>query len=793
MRVSLKGLICLLFVLIAPVSIQVASGQMSPVATQVPGSATTGTAVNGQATAESVSEEFGPSGQAVAETVAPQQISPKTVFVHLGQVQLFVSAGATVWSASEGKITNGYFVAPATMPSSSKVSVIAKGPGGTATATVSLVGGPFQTISPSGVTLALGATKQFTSPGATTWSVTYGTITSTGLYTAPATWPPSGTAVIAVSGSHGSGKAEIVFIPPTPTITNAGSYGHIPLGLFSIGIAGTGFIPQSRAKLNGIPLSVTYSNGTLRAAGFYKNTGPATLTVINGSIVSAPFAAYVGVKNPKVTPAAARRFLEQAAFGPSPTEAENVQAVGLAAWIQQQFKVTPCSSYKDIRTNQGGMPQQFLTNAVNCPDQLRQRVAFALSQIFVTSIDKIVWNPNMISYQDMLLGDAFSNYRQIMGDVTLSPAMGQYLDMANNAKADPSTGSAANENYARELMQLFTLGTNMLNVDGTVQLDSNNLPLPTYSQFTVTEFARVYTGWTYTPKPGRAVYWNAGVTSYGSLVTYSPEHDTGSKQLLNGYVSPAGLSAKQDLNNALDNIFKHPNICPFVSTLLIQHLVKSNPSPAYVQRVAAVFANNGSGVRGDMKAVITAILMDQEARANDNGGNAQPADGHLQEPVLYIAGVIRAFGGKMNDQNYYSWVIPPQGQNLFSPPSVFNYYAPNYGVPGTSLMGGEFQIYTPNNAILRANMISDLFRQYSDPVQTFGPGTAVDLSAFVQMASNPAGLVSALDLTLTHGTMPSAMKSTIVTAVTGETGGNLRRVQKAVYLILSSSYYNVWH
>jgi uncharacterized protein (DUF1800 family) len=215
--------------------------------------------------------------------------------------------------------------------------------------------------------------------------------------------------------------------------------------------------------------------------------------------------------------------------------------------------------------------------------------------------------------------------------------MGQYLDMANNAKANPATGAVANENYARELMQLFTIGTQMLNQDGSVQLDSFGVPIPTYSQFTITEFARVYTGWTYAPAAGQPVEWGAYITSNGPMVPYAPEHDPGSKQLLNGYVSPAGITPLQDLNNALDNVFNHPNAGPFIGKQLIQHLVKSNPSPAYIGRVAAAFNNNGQGVRGDMAAVITAVLLDPEARANDAGGSDQSTDGHLQEPGLFIA------------------------------------------------------------------------------------------------------------------------------------------------------------
>jgi uncharacterized protein (DUF1800 family) len=450
------------------------------------------------------------------------------------------------------------------------------------------------------------------------------------------------------------------------------------------------------------------------------------------------------------------------------------------------------SNYNTITSDQGGMPPQFLANAVSNPDQLRQRVAFALSQIFVTSINKIIWNTNMVSYQNTLLADAFGNYRQVMEDVTLSPAMGQYLDMGNNAKADPSTGAVANENYARELMQLFTIGTVMLNPDGSVQLDNNNLPIPTYSQFTVTEFARVYTGWTYAPNPGQTPFWGEYFNA-GNMIPWPAEHDAGSKQLLSGYVAPAGLTPQEDLDGALDNIFNHPNVGPFVARQLIQHLVKSNPSPAYVSRVAAAFNNDGNGVRGNLQAVVTAILLDPEARANDNGGDDQPTDGHLQEPVLYIAGIYRAFGGQMTNQNYYSTDLANMGEDVYSADSVFNYYAPNYVVPGTSVMGGEFQIFTPNNAILRSNEVAYLMGQYSNPVTDWGPGTSIDLTPFLPLAANPATLVSALDLTLTHGVMPAAMKSAIVSAVAANPNGSLKQVQEACFLILTSNYYNVWH
>jgi uncharacterized protein (DUF1800 family) len=584
--------------------------------------------------------------------------------------------------------------------------------------------------------------------------------------------------------------------PSKPTIIAVGK-GQLALGICHAKVTGTGFVRTSVVNLNGKPLPTRFDNQDLILSGFCGQPGTASITVSNGTFWSPPVLVQVGAKNPKVSPAAARRFLEQAAFGPTPDEATHLQIVGRQAWLDEQFNMPQVSNYTSITANQGGLPTHFLADAVSNPDQLRQRVAFSLSQIFATSLDKLVWNGNMVSFQDMLLADSFSNFRQLMKDVTLSPAMGQFLDMANNSKANPANGSLPNENYARELMQLFSIGTNLLNQDGSERLDANGLPIPAYSQFTITEFARVYTGWTYSPHPGKPVQWGANISS-GTLIPIAAQHDFGAKKLLNGYVSPAKISPEQDLDNALDNVFNHPNVGPFIGKQLIQHLVKSNPSPAYVSRVAAAFNDNGHNVRGDLRATIAAVLLDPEARANDEGDKGQPTDGHLQEPVIFVAGMVRAFGGEMTDHNYYGPILIRLGQSVFNPPSVFNYYQPTYRVASMTsngaVNGGEFQIYTPNNAVDRVNLVGYLmFNESSNPLLSTGQGTNVDLSPFVPLVSNPTKLVDALDLTLTHGVMPPAMKAKLVKAVEADTGNPLHHVQTACYLILTSGFYNVWH
>ena len=415
-------------------------------------------------------------------------------------------------------------------------------------------------VAPATASVVLGATQQFTASNVTSWTALAGTVSASGLYTAPAQMTATGYDTVTATGTGGSSIGKISLISNVAPAVTQLSVNALPQGTFNITMTGTGFTSLSKVTLGSLQLTTTYVNPTtLTLVGFASQGGLQNLIVSNGPITSLPFQVHVGPTNPQVSAGAARRFLEQAAFGPTPTEALHVQQVGFQGWLNEQFAMPQVSNYNGS-ANQSGMSTLFLTNAVMNQDQLRQKVAFALSQIVVTSLNKIIWNGPMAMYQEMLMANSFGNFRKLLGDVTLSPVMGQYLDMANNGKANPITGMVANENYAREILQLFSLGTKVLNQDGTVPLDVNNNPIPTYTQVDVTEFARVFTGWTYAPAPGGNVIWGAYQNQNGPMVPYPAQHDTGAKTLLNGYVSPAGLSAAQDLNNALDNIFNHPNV-----------------------------------------------------------------------------------------------------------------------------------------------------------------------------------------------------------------------------------------
>ncbi|HMH05953.1 MAG TPA: DUF1800 domain-containing protein, partial [Terriglobales bacterium] len=429
--------------------------------------------------------------------------------------------------------------------------------------------------------------------------------------------------------------------------------------------------------------------------------------------------------------------------------------------------------------------KRFFTNALTGPDQLRQRVGFALSQIMVASAAKVNNPSAFVLWANMFQKDAFGNFSTLLNDVTLSPVMGNYLDMVKNDKPDPSTNSRANENYAREVLQLFTVGLDLLNPDGTPQLDGSGNPIPTYTQDTITGFARVFTGWTYPTKPGATAGFGNPAFYGGPMIAFDSHHDSDPKLVLNGITIPGGGTAQADLTAGLQNIFNHPNVGPFISKQLIQHLVTSNPSPEYVGRVAAVFADNGSGIRGDLKAVVTAVLLDAEARRGDDPTQAQPNDGHLKEPILFITNLMRAVNAT-SDGAGLSDRASDMKQSPFFSPSVFNFFPPNFVVQGTTLLGPEFAIFNTSTTISRTNFVNDLI--YG---QVNG-GTTVSLNGYVPLAAVPSQLVDAIAAVMLHGQVSDDMRSTLVSTLSG-ISDTTRRTKAAFYLIGSSSQFQVEH
>ncbi|MCW5959232.1 MAG: DUF1800 domain-containing protein [Pyrinomonadaceae bacterium] len=526
------------------------------------------------------------------------------------------------------------------------------------------------------------------------------------------------------------------------------------------------------------------------------------------------------------------RFLEQATFGPTAALDHRLRRIGLRVWLAEQFDMPYPSvenPYPDLplRSNDtnnatlgcgmfaSGSTERriclrdyysqylvqswFFKEAFYGDAQLRHRVAWALGQLWVVSGVDTQQASHVVAYHQILSRHAFGNYRDLMKDVTLNPAMGNYLDMARSTRTNP------NENFAREILQLFSVGLFMMNQDGTLQLDQNNNPIPTYNQTTVNNFTKVFTGWSFcntgtNPLCPSAV---AGTVNYKDpLLLNQANHDVTAKTLLSypNAVNPtiaANLNGNTEIDLALDNIFYHPNVGPFVSRNLIQHLVTSDPTPAYVGRIAAVFNNNGLGVRGDLKAVVKAILLDPEARGDVK---TDPHYGKLREPVLFTTNFLRHFNVgsanlTMQSDGVVSTLPNAMGQNPFYSPTVFNYYTPDYVIPGTGLNGPEFGLMTTGTAIARANVANTMTFSRLNTSADAPAGTSINLAEMTALVqSDPTGnqLLDVLNTRMLHGTMSQSMRNTILTSIAAVSAATPQaRAQQAIYLIVTSSQYQV--
>ncbi len=512
------------------------------------------------------------------------------------------------------------------------------------------------------------------------------------------------------------------------------------------------------------------------------------------------------------------RLLRQATFGPTEAQAQRAASMGAAAWIDEQLAM-PATRYPAYAWMPANRPDtcvddrtqpvradsycardnyslfqlqlQFFRDALAQPDQLRQRVAFALSQVMVVSGVDNARNYAMRDYQQMLRDRAFGNFHDLLVAVTLSPVMGDYLDMANNNKTNAAAGTDPNENYAREILQLFSIGTTLLNPDGTPQLDASGKARPTYELGEIKGFSRVFTGWTYPTVPGAAQRNNNPRNFAGDMLAVDTNHDFGSKPLLRGTLSPASLSMAQDLEFSHSNIVSHPNAGPFIGKQLIQKLVTSDPSPAYVARVTAVFDNNGAGMRGDLRAVVRTILLDPEARG---ARKIDPAYGKLIEPVLFMTSLARAANAR-SDGVTFRGSSSALGQFVFYAPSVFNYYPFDYVVPGTVLAGPEFGVQTSATAVARMNFANSLVFSNSiapDNSVYGATGTTLDLAPYQSVAQDAAALAARLDRSLLAGRMSVAMRDAIISAVNAlPATDTLNRARTALWLVVASPQFQV--
>lgn len=502
------------------------------------------------------------------------------------------------------------------------------------------------------------------------------------------------------------------------------------------------------------------------------------------------------------TTAQAGRFLAQSSMGSSRADIDKVVSTGYNAWLTEQFAVPRAATFWDwlvaggfnAATNintQNGFDAAVWKQLISGQDQLRQKVGTALLNMLVVGIDGLNTNWTafaMAAYMDVLWDNAFGNYRDILDKISTNAAMGVWLTFIGNRKANTTTGAQPDENYARELMQLFSLGLYKLNADGTQQMAGSN-PVETYGPDDVSGLARVMTGFNMdsndstTPDRLRR-----------TLINTASQHELGTKTFL-GTTIPANTAGFDSLKIALDTIFAHQNIAPFVSKQLIQHLVTSNPTPAYVGRVSAVFANNGSGVRGDMKAIIRAVLTDSEARSD--AGLTAANGGKLREPVARLTGWARAFGVTSPSD---AWAIGNTtsttnrlAQSTGRSGSVFNFFRPGYAPPNTGiatagLVAPEMQITSEPTVIAYVNYMQGLIQSGTGDVKA-------DYTAILTKATDSAALIDEVNLLVAGGQLSTATIATIKTAVDsiGTTTPALlnNRVYTAILLTMAAPDYLV--
>jgi len=465
------------------------------------------------------------------------------------------------------------------------------------------------------------------------------------------------------------------------------------------------------------------------------------------------------------------RLLDQTTFGPTQALTARVAQLGIAAFIDEQLAM-PESPWPALdTTDRGDAIDAFFGNALSGPDQLRQRVIYALSEIIVEAMNKNTNADEIIPWLQLLSRNAFGNYRTLLREITLDASMGKYLDLANSG----IMGGAANENFPREVMQLFSLGLYKLNLDGSVQRDAQNVPISTYSETDVKQLAKALTGWTYGNPSGTPPSYGNSNYYPGPMLPVAAYHNKTAKTIL-GQTLPSNQTAQQDLDGAIDILFQHSNVGPFVAIRLIRALVTSNPSPAYVARVATAF--NGAGTRGDMKAVLRAILLDPEAR-NDT----PPANfGRLRTPMQHTIALARALSLDVGPASQFAYLFYDMHEGMLDAASVFGHYSPMYRIPVVGLFGPEFQIYSASSAIDRANF----FYWFMYSPWPINPA----LQPFVAVAGNAAALVNAVDTALLYGRMLPATRNALLTALPAMPDNNAR-VLTAVYLTAMSGEYLV--
>ena len=499
----------------------------------------------------------------------------------------------------------------------------------------------------------------------------------------------------------------------------------------------------------------------------------------------------------------ASRFLSQASLGCTAADIERVRSLGYSGWLDAQFALPRSSTHVEWLRSKGfdavvnknataGSNDMLWRKLLSSPDVLRQRVTLALSEIIVISINGIAGTPfksfSAAAFMDVLEANAFGSYRTLLGEVSTTTAMGAYLSFRGNKKANLAAGSLPDENYARECMQLFSIGLTDLNIDGSPKLTGGQ-PTDSYSQAEVSQMARVFTGWDLDTTVGTA---DTPDRVIRPMVQIAGRHETGEKRFL-GTVIPANTDGEQSLRLALDSLIAHPNSAPFISRQLIQRLVTSNPSAAYVARVAAKFKDNGSGQKGDLKTVIKTILLDTEARSD--AGLTNPAFGKLREPVLRFVQWARSFGVTSTDD---TWTIGDLsdpavrlGQSPLRAPSVFNFFRPGYVPPNSpiaarALNAPEFQITTESSV---AGYVNFMQKAIASGVA----GLKANTTFLMPLVNDSAALLAELNVLLAagqlSGTTLNSLKTAIDTIAVATPAGQANRINAAITLVMVAPEY----
>ncbi len=532
----------------------------------------------------------------------------------------------------------------------------------------------------------------------------------------------------------------------------------------------------------------------------------------------------------------ASRFLSQATIG---VDRATINAVteypgGYAQWLNDQIiqNYTPLSTslenvWAEVTSAQIangtdpddiGLPwavhwhytwwQHHMTES----DLLRQKVAYALSQILVVSAQSDLRDNayNIASYYDVLYEGAFSNFNDLLTDVALHPAMGYYLSHLNNPPTDEANNIHPDENFAREIMQLFTIGLYELNIDGSRKLDSAGNPIPTYNNQDIKELARVFTGlgpadineyatWLNAPYFGLDFYFSDGTIP---MIVYENFHEQGSKTILGNYTIPAGQTGMEDITQAIDHIFNHDNVGPFIGRRLIQRLVKSNPSPAYIARVASVFNDNGSGVRGDMAEVIKAILLDTEARECSNVMDL--SGGRLREPLMRYTHLAKAFPKDSPLGRYWNssyGFLNDTKQMVLQSPTVFNFYLPDHQPVGelasNGLFAPEYKIHNTSSAIGYINSAHSWinWNYLMGSWEENDPSISIMTDEIEAKGNDPEAILNELDILITHGQLSDETRTILRNAIYSINGNDQEydRTRMALYLAMISPDYNVLH